>query len=46
MNPIPRDCRDLLTSIVRAQRQAAKLEGMRRRVGGGLQGLGEELGEE
>ena len=35
------DCRDLLTSIVRAQRHAAKLEGMKRRLGGGLGQLAE-----
>ena len=35
------DCRNLLTSIVRAQRHAAKLEGMKKRLGSGLQAMQE-----
>jgi hypothetical protein len=36
------DCRGLLTSIVRAQRHAAKLKRMKRGLGGGLQAMGEQ----
>jgi len=35
------DCRNLLTSIVRAQRHAAKLEGMKKKLGSGLQAMQE-----
>ena len=35
------DCRNLFTSIVRAQRHAAKLEGMKKRLGSGLQAMQE-----
>ena len=35
------DCRNLLTSIVRAQRHAAKLEGMKKRLGSRLQAMQE-----